>query len=51
MEVRRKDKRHCSSSHTTRCLPGSLPTEEETFECPGAGWGQGGGWEEPFVQH
>lgn len=48
MEVRRKDKIHCSSSHTAICLPGSLPMEEETLSVLelGGGWGR----EEPFVQ-
>lgn len=40
MEVRRKDKIHCSSSHTAICLPGSLPIEEETLSVLGLG----GGW-------
>lgn len=40
MEVRRKDKIHCSSSHTAICLPGSLPIEKETLSVLGLG----GGW-------
>lgn len=44
MEVRRKDKIHCSRSHTAVCLPGSLPIEEETLSVLGlgGGWGEGG---------